>query len=69
MAQSVGRQLRLLTGDRQALVAAADDHVEAGLDLPDVLVQRPAQVGQQGVVDRREGEIDRSLLRGRLSLR
>ena len=69
VANGIGGQLGLVAGDRKPLVAAADHHVEPGFDLPDVLVQRTAQVGEQGVVDRREGALDRLRLGGGLSFR
>lgn len=40
--QGVGGQLGIAAIDGKALIAPADADIEAGFDLPDVLVQRPA---------------------------
>ena len=54
--QHVGRLGRLRSADREALAAARNRDVQRGLDLPQVLVQCPAKIGEALVVDRREDE-------------
>ena len=44
--------------DSEALAPASDADVERGLDLPQVLVERPAEVGEALVVDRLESELE-----------
>lgn len=67
--QGICGQPGFLAQNGKSLVAPADRHVEAGFDLPDVLVQRPAEIGQLGVVDRRQRDFDRLLLGRGLRLR
>ena len=64
MADGVGGQPGFFAGNRKALVAPANDDIEAGFDLPDVLVERAAQIGQQNVVDRRQRDFRRFAFRG-----
>ncbi len=54
--QHVGRLGRLRPAHRETLAAARDRYVQRGLDLPQVLVERPAKIGEALVVDRREDE-------------
>src|SRR5207245_8091381 len=54
--QHLGRLGRLRTAERETLAAAADRDVQRGLDLPQVLVQRPAKIGEALVIDRSEDE-------------
>jgi hypothetical protein len=44
---------------RETLAPAGDRHVEGGLDLADVFVDRAAQVGEAQVVDRMQGDFYR----------
>src|SRR5581483_5575801 len=48
----------------EALAAPRDGHVERGLDLPQVLVERPAQVREPLVVERRQDHLEGFGLRG-----
>jgi hypothetical protein len=68
MPERVGGQPGLFTQNRESLVAATNHHVEAGFDLPDIFIEWPAQLGQLGIVDRRQGQFDRPLLGRGLSL-
>jgi hypothetical protein len=54
-----GRALRLLALHREHRAAARDRHVERGLDLPEVLVERAAQAREALVVDRFQLDFDR----------
>ena len=53
--------------DREALTTAGNRHVERRLDLAQVFVEHPTEVGQTIVVDRRQQQLDRPLLCGCLS--
>src|SRR6266480_4853951 len=58
--QHVCRLGGMRSADGETLAAARDRDVQRGLDLPEVLVQRPAQIGEALVVDRREDEFQRT---------
>ena len=48
-------RVRLLAAaTRERAAAARDGHVERGLDLPQVRVERAAQIGERPIVERRE---------------
>src|SRR5262249_27709434 len=50
-------RLPFRTGKGEGPAAASDGHVERGFDLPQIGVERSAEVGKQSVVERREGHV------------
>ena len=62
-------QRRFFTQNGKAFVTPANGHVKTGFDLPDVFIQRPAQIGELVVVDRCQRKVDRLALRRRPNLR
>jgi hypothetical protein len=59
MLDRLRRALRLLALYGEFRAAAGDRDVERGLDLAQILVERPAQAGEALVVERIELEFDR----------
>ena len=59
MLQRVRGLLRLRAAHGELGAAARDGHVERGLDLPQVLVERAAQPREARVVDRIQLDFDR----------
>ena len=68
MLERICGQPRFFAQNGKSLVAALDDDIEASFDLADVFIERAAQVGQQCVIDRREGDVHRPGFRRRFSL-
>jgi hypothetical protein len=59
MLERLRRALRLFAAHREFRAAARDRHVERGLDLPQVLVERAAKARESLVVDRVKLDFDR----------
>jgi hypothetical protein len=59
MLERLRRALRLIAAHREPAAAAGDGHVERGLDLAQVLVERAAEPREALIVDRLELDLDR----------
>src|SRR5262249_9364897 len=62
--QDLGGARRLGSAQRGLLAAARDGDVERSLDLPQILVQCPAEIREALVVDRAEDELQGTGLQG-----
>src|SRR6266568_1660638 len=56
--QHLGGPRRLRPAQGEAIAAARDRDIQSGFDLPQVLVQRAAKIGEALVVDRGEDELE-----------